>query len=189
MQAASGGAPHEESAANSDARALYQALNALRPDGARVYDVKGLNLIRDVVHLTLDEGKLAFYEPLDGRITGAVFLGRGHVIATPHDPGERRSLAQYVGVPILDQTFTRAYLRFDDDTATELQTILENDGAAVASNSDFAANWSSIVTSLNPWHSLRLLMDWLSTNPRPYFYVALAGDSRGAFDVLVDSRR
>jgi Peptidase family M1 domain len=189
MQTAGAAVPSEKSAANTDARALYQALNALRPDGAKVYDVKGLNLIRDVVHLTLDEGKLAFYQPLDGRITGAVFLGRGHVIATPHDPGERRSLAQYVGVPILDQTFTRAYLRFDDETATELQTILQNDGAAVASNPDFSAGWAAIVTSLNPWHSLRLLVDWLSANPQPYFYAALAGDSRGAFDVLVDNRR
>jgi len=189
MQAANVTSGEEKTAAAREPRALYQALNALRPDGAKVYDVKGVNLIRDVVHLTLDEGKLAFYQPLDGRITGAVFLGRGHVIATPHDPGERRSLAQYVGVPILDQTFTRAYLRFDDNTAAELQTILESDGTTTASSPEFAANWASIVTNLNPWHSLRLLMDWLSTNPQPYFYAALAGDSRGAFDVLVDNRR
>ena len=189
MQAANVTSGSEKTSAAREPRALYQALNALQPDGTKVYDVKGLNLIRDVVHLTLDEGKLAFYQPLDGRITGAVFLGRGHVIATPHDPGERRSLAQYVGVPILDQTFTRAYLRFDDDTAAELQTILQNDGTTAASSPEFAANWASIITSLNPWHSLRLLMDLLSTNPQPYFYAALAGDSRGAFDVLVDNRR
>lgn len=189
FQLANSSANTPKSVASTDPRALYQALNALHPDASKVYDVKGINLIRDVVHLTFDEGKLAFYQPLDGKITGAVFLGRGHVIATPHDPGERRSLAQYVGVPILDQAFTRAYIRFDDDTSAELQLLLEKDGASAASSPEFADNWNSFVASVNPWHSLRLLVDWLSTNPSPYFYAALAGGPKGAFDVLVDSRR
>ena len=81
----------------TDPRALYDALNALRPDGARVYNVKDLTLRRDVVSFTFTRGKIAFLEPLGGRVTGAVFSGRGHVIATPHERGERRSLAQFIG--------------------------------------------------------------------------------------------
>jgi Peptidase family M1 domain len=175
--------------APTEPKALYQALNALQPDPSKVYDVKEINLVRDVVHLTLQDGKLAFFLPLDGKITGAVFYGQGHVIATPRDPGERRSLAQYLGVPILDMPFTRAYLRFDDDTAAELQSGLSRNGAEAANNPEFADGWTSIVASLNPWHSLRLLVDWLSTKTQPYFYAALAGDTKGAFDVLVDTRR
>ena len=81
-----------------DPRALYQALNELRPDGDHVYAVGELNLRRDVVSLKLSDGKLAFLQPLGGRVTGAVFTGAGHVLATPRDRGERRSLAQFLGV-------------------------------------------------------------------------------------------
>lgn len=189
VQAQSSAPQTQSRTAPSDPKALYEALNALQPDASKVYDVKEINLVRDVVHLTLQDGKLAFFQPLDGKITGAVFYGQGHVIATPRDPGERRSLAQYLGVPILDMPFTRAYFRFDDDTAAELQTILAGNGVAAANNPEFADGWTSIVATLNPWHSLRLLTDWLSANPQPYFYAALAGEAKGAFDVLVDSRR
>jgi hypothetical protein len=194
-----GGSPRQQAkitAGNSDntppptePRALYQAINALRPDSEHVYEVKSLFLRRDVVNLTLGEGKLAFFRSLDGRVTGAVFRGRGHLIATPRDAGERRSIARFLGVPILDQTFSRAYLRFDDDTATELQRQLENAGAESASDPEFADSWGPVCATLNPWHSLRLLVDWLSTDPLPYFYVGLTSDSAGALDVLVDQRR
>lgn len=179
----------KEPAAPTEPRALYQALNALRPDPSHVYEVKGLNLRRDAVSLTLTEGKLAFLSPLGGRITGAVFIGRGHVIATPRDSGERRSLARFLGVPILDQTFSRAYMRFDDDTAGELGRLLQESDTPSANDPEFTDSWGSLTAGLNPWHSLRLLVDWLSTDPMPYFYAALAGDSAGPFDVLVDRRR
>lgn len=177
------------SSAPSDPRALYQALNETRLDTAHVFSVRDLNLRRDVVSLTLTDGKLAFLEPLGGRITGAVFTGRGHIIATPRDRGERLSLAQFLGVPILDRTFSRVYLRFTDDTAAEIEREIASAGGTASDDPDFAASWEPVIANLNPWHSLRILVDWLSTDPMPYFYAGLASDSIGAFDVLVDNRR
>src|SRR5579864_4177581 len=60
----------------SDPRALYRTLNALRPNGEHVYTVHELNLRRDVVNVRLIEGRLAFFQPIDGRVTGGVFSGR-----------------------------------------------------------------------------------------------------------------
>lgn len=170
-------------------RALYQALNTLRPDPARVYAVKLLSLRRDVINLTFDEGKLALFQPLGGHITGAVFAGRGHVIATPHDAGERRSLAQFVGVPILDQTFSRAYLRFDDTTAEEIEKDLQTAGDAPVNDADFTQSWNSLFVNVNPWHSLRIMQDWLAAAPVPYFQVSILSDTLGTIDMLVDGRR
>jgi len=172
-----------------DPRALYQRLNELRPDGAHVYDVHELNLRRDVISFTLTEGKLAFLPSIDGHVTGAVFTGRGHVLATPRDPGERRSLAQFVGVPILDQTFTRVYLRFTDDTAAEVQEQLKSAGSEGVEDLHFAESWNSAVATLAPSQSLRIMVDMLSTDPLPFFYAMLVSNSVGAFDVMVDSRR
>ena len=173
----------------TDPHALYDALNALRPDGARVYTVKDLTLRRDVVSFTFTEGKLAFLEPLGGRITGAVFSGRGHVIATPHERGERRSLAQFISVPILDQAFSDAYIRFDDDTAAELQRQLAADSVEPSDDPAFTAHWIPVTAGLAPTHSLRTMVDWLAAEPVPCFYVLLQTNTAGPVEVSVDNRR
>jgi hypothetical protein len=173
----------------TDPRALYEALNALRPDGARVYTVKDLTLRRDVMSFTFTEGKLAFLEPLGGRITGAVFSGRGHVIATPHERGERRSLAQFIGVPLLDQAFSDAYIRFDDDTAAELQRQLAADSVEPSNDPAFTAHWIPVTAGLAPTHSLRTMVDWLAAEPVPCFYVLLQTNTVGPVEVSVDNRR
>jgi Peptidase family M1 domain len=176
-------------AASSEPRALYQALDALRADPGRVYTVRSLSLRRDVINLTFDEGKLAFLEPLDGRITGIVFMGRGHAIAIPHDRGERRSLAQFLGVPIMDQTFSSAYLRFDDGADEEISSQLAKANDTPARDAEFAAEWDGVLARTNSWHSLRILEDWLSIAPMPYFYAGIESDEHGLIDLVLDSRR
>jgi hypothetical protein len=175
--------------AGADPRTLYQALNQLRPDTTHVYAVKELNLRRDIINLRFTDGKLAFLQALDGRVTGAVFTGQGHIFATPHDRGERQSLARFLGVPLLDQTFTRAYLRFTDDTAAEIGQQLKTSESIAASDREFAASWEPIVANLNPWHSIRIMFDLLSTGPLPYFYAGIGSENVGPFDALVDNRR
>ena len=62
----------------------YDALNALRVDPAATYQISIANRIelrRADVQLFFEEGRFAFFGALDGRITGAVFSGRGHVLA------------------------------------------------------------------------------------------------------------
>lgn len=178
--------PH---AAPGDARELYEALNRLRPDATRVYEVHEINLRRDAISLSLNDGKLAFLQPLGGRITGAVFTGIGHIIATPSDAGERRSLVQFVGVPILDQPFGTVYLRFTDDTAEGIAQQLQAAGSTPSNDPQFAEAWAKAVSRLNPSHSLRILEDWLSANPLPYFSAAIGGGPLGPFDAMVDGRR
>jgi Peptidase family M1 domain len=174
--------------ASSDPRALYQALNGLRPDGEHVYTIHELNLRRDVVNVRLIDGKLAFFQAIDGHVTGAVFAGRGHVFATPREREERYSIAQFLGVPMVNQDFTRAYFRFTDDTASEIRQQLGAD-ASEAADTKFTEGWAGLVSSLNPWHSLRVMLDLLSADPLPYFYIGVENDNIGAFDVLVDARR
>ncbi|HYL68323.1 MAG TPA: M1 family aminopeptidase [Candidatus Limnocylindria bacterium] len=175
--------------AGADPRALYQALNQLRPDTRHVYAVKELNLRRDVINLRFTEGKLAFLQALDGRVTGAVFTGRGHIFATPHDRDERQSLARFVGVPLLDQIFARAYFRFTDDTAAELGQQLKTSESIAVNDPDFATSWEPIVSNLNTWHSIRIMFDLLSASPQPYFYAGIGSENVGPFDALVDNRR
>ncbi len=170
-------------------RETYHALNALRVDPARAYYVKELTLRRDAVRLAFLEGKLAFLQAYDGRVLGAVFTGRGHVLAAPRDPVEKRSIARFLSTPLVDQAFTRAYLRFTDNAAEELLQQLRAKKSAPLPELAFAADWDGVVANLNPWHSLRVLAELLSAEPRHYFYAGLLGDPLGPFDVMVDDRR
>jgi hypothetical protein len=170
-------------------RQLYQQLNTLRVDAQRMYRVRDLSLRRDVVRFSFEEGKLALLTEHNGKITGAVFTGRGRVLAMPRDPGEKASLARFLGEPLLDQAFARAYLRFTDDTGRELLQQMTEFGAEKLDEPTFVTDWNLIVIDLNPWHSLRILTDLISKETIPYFYAGLMGERTGAFDVLIDDRR
>lgn len=168
---------------------LFRALNRLRTNTKEVYYIRNLRLRHDAVRFNFEEGKLAFLAAYDGKLTGAVFTGRGRALALPRDPVEKQQLARFLGAPLLDQPFTSAYLRFTDSTAEELLAQLKESGAEASDEPSFAEEWDETISNLNPWHSLRILTDWLAAVPRPYFYAGLLGETTGAFDVLVDERR
>ncbi|MGH9594091.1 MAG: hypothetical protein ACRD5L_13450, partial [Bryobacteraceae bacterium] len=171
------------------AHAVVNALTALRVDPHSVFPVRNVDIRRDAIHLTLVEGQLAFLEPYQGKITGAVFTGRGHILALPRDITEKASLGRFLGAPILDQNFARAYFRFDDNSAAELLSDLQKAGDKPIEDSTMAEDWNPVLVTVNPWHSLRLLEDLLSEKPKPYFYAGLVGYVSGAFDAMVDDRR
>jgi hypothetical protein len=183
------GAPAGAQTSPGSPREIYDALNRVRVDAQAVYPVKQLELRRGDVRLAFDEGTLAFLTPCNGRITGAVFFGRGHALAAPRDPVEKQQLARFLGAPVLDEEFRTAYLRFTDDTAGELQQQLREAHAAPAENREYAANWNTITGPLNPPHALRILADWIAEEPQPYFYAALEGLRTGTFEVVLDARR
>jgi hypothetical protein len=175
--------------AKESPREIYKALNALRVDTTQIYAVSEIRLRRDAVSLIFSEGILGFLQAYDGRVTGAVFSGRGHVSANLRDAAERQSLVHFLGVPLLDQGFSRAYLRFDDGSAEEILEQLRHSGANPMSADDFASTWDKSLANLNPEQSTRLLVDWVAEKPVPYFYAELVDERLGAFDVLIDARR
>ncbi|MBI3405959.1 MAG: hypothetical protein HY046_10935 [Acidobacteria bacterium] len=170
-------------------REIYQALNSVHVENSQTYYVRDLSLRRSAVRMAFSEGKLAFLSATDGKVTGIVFTGSGRAIAAPRDPVEKSSLARFLGEAVLDQPFSRAYIRFTDDSADELRKQIVTAGLAPTPDPAFGEEWNSVVSNLNPGHSLRILADWLSANPQPYFYAGLQGDNTGPFDVLVDQRR
>src|SRR5215831_10779325 len=170
----------------------YNTLNALRPDQAAVYSITPENRIelrRCDLKLSFDEGRLAFFAPFEGRVTGLVFAGRGHALAMPRDPVEKQQMGRFLGAPVLDQGFTTAYLRFTDDTPAELLAQFKPANLTAATDAAFASGWDALALSYNRSHSLRMLLDRLAADPKPYFYAALGGSSVGPFDFLFDLDR
>lgn len=173
-------------------RDLYEVLNALRPDPLATYELASgdrIELRRADAQFYFEQGKLTFLAPLDGRITGAVFSGRGHVLAAPRDPVEKQQMAHFLGTPVLDQDFTNACLRFTDDTAGELQRQFQAAGIAPRQDIEFASQWNPVMAAVNPAQSLRILFATLTSRPAPYFNAAVDGVVTGPFDVLIDYQR
>jgi hypothetical protein len=171
---------------------LYDALNALRLDPAAVYQINvghHIELRRGDAKISLDEGALTFFFPLDGQITGAVFAGRGHILALPRETIEKQQLARFLGAPLLDQDFASAYIRFTDQTSSDLLRQLQAAGIEPQTDAATPARWEPVLSRLNPVHSLRIYFETLTATPRPYFYASLDGIASGPFDVLLDSMR
>src|SRR6266852_4423831 len=178
--------------AEKTAREIYDQLNALRVDPATLYDIEPANRIelrRGDVQFSFEQGKLAFLQLFEGRATGAVFFGRGHILAVPRDPVEKQQMAHFLGAPILDQDFTSACLRFTDGTAAELLRQLRAVQVSPQRDSAFAARWDALLATLNTGQSLRVLFDSLSQTPKPYFFGAIDGVTTGPFDLILDPLR
>jgi hypothetical protein len=179
-------------ATNPSPRELLAALNALRLDPHQVYTVSAADRVElrqsDVV-LTFEEGKLAFYEPFEGRVTGVVFSGLGHALALPRDPVEKQQMARFLGAPVLDQQFVSAYMRFTDDTAQELLGQLARAGREPTADPSFTDLWVPQITRLNPMHSPRIVVERFSSSPRHFFHAGVDGAVTGQFDILIDQMR
>ncbi|HXM94908.1 MAG TPA: M1 family aminopeptidase [Candidatus Dormibacteraeota bacterium] len=179
-------------AAERSAHEMYEALNALRLDSAAIYHVAADNRVelrRGDAKLSFEEGQLVFLSPLDGRITGAVFSGRGHILALPRDSDEKQQMGRFLGSPVLDQDFISAYLRFTDDSAQELFSQIRAAGLVPRAEGAALTLWEPLLAQLNSSHSLRIVADALSPNPRSYFYARINGVKTGPFDVILDFRR
>jgi hypothetical protein len=185
-------APRALPAAEKSPHELYDAINTLRVDSGAVYTIVPSNRIelrRGDAVISFEEGTLAFFFPLNDVVTGAVFTGRGHVLAVPRDPAEKQQMGRFLGAPVLDEAFFNAYMRFTDETAEELQRQFRSANIVPEPSAPIASQWDSNLAQLNPFHTLRILLSLLSPDPSPYFYASLDGASTGPFDVFLDAGR
>ena len=173
-------------------RELLAALNSLQLDWQHVYTVTSKDRVvlrkGDAV-VSLQDGKIAFFEPFDGRVTGFAFTGIGHVLCLPRDPVEKQQLARFLGAPVLDQQFLSAYVRFTDDTGRELLEELQRAGLTSAADDHFRAMWQASLERLNVSHSMRVLVEKLSPSVPHFFHAGVDGSVTGPFDILFDPTR
>src|SRR5208337_343382 len=167
----------------------------------KVYRIRDVTLDRAAVHLTLDDGTIAFTEDVAGHVSGAFFEGEGEVLLSPPDRTERASMALFTGGAILEESFTTVYLRFNDNTYAELQPYLRPvDGAA-----DFVLRWNENARTFAEADALRLLLTYShdlpvtgpveKTSPSPSsedshdqtLHARVQGRKLGLFDVAFDS--
>jgi hypothetical protein len=180
------------------AQTLYSQLRTVGLNKARVYRVRDASFNRGAVHITMDDGLIAFTEDVAGHVTGGFFEGEGEVLLAPPDQAERASMSLFTGAAILEERFVTAYFRFNDDTYTELMTSLRDTSDA----DPFIARWNVTAQNLAPADALRLLLTFSRSLPEPgharsdpstatpedhYLHARLQGEKLGVFDVVYDS--
>ncbi len=99
--------------------AVYKALRGLAV-GSEAYQVSDFALEKDAARFTLT-GTLHMLPAVQGKITGAVFIGQGRMAYMPPIAAERAMLVNLTRDLEFNETFDRAVFRFTDDTAETIK--------------------------------------------------------------------
>ncbi len=184
------------------AESLYLQLGSVGLDPDRVFKVRDASLDRASIHISLDDGSIAFTKDVLGRITGAFFEGDGELLLAPPNDVERKAMSLFTGMAILEERFSSAYFRFNDNTAADLQPGLRAPDDAEG----FIARWDHTARTLADADAMRLLASFSAmlpiaaeTTPESspathapdpddhMFHARLQGSKLGVFDVFFDS--
>ncbi len=192
-------AQQAEGHAPGPAESLYLQLSNVGLDPTRVFRVREGSIDRPSVHISFDDGTIAFTRDVLGQITGAFFEGDGEVLLIPPNRVERDSMSLFTGMAILEERFSSAYIRFNDGTADELRPSLREPDDAAA----FISQWNDTARALARVDAMRLLASFCdmlpvapgsaakpAASPRDddrLLHAHLQGDTLGVFDVFFDS--
>jgi hypothetical protein len=175
----------------ADVESTIAQLSKIRLDRAQVYSVRDITLDRDVFSITLNRGTIAFTEAVDGRVTGAVFLGSGDILAIPPDPIEKRQLFGFTGSALLSEHFETAVFRFTDGSHDDILKELRKHAAEVPEPADVEQilRWEAEIQRRATFLNDRILTDMFASRVRPFFLAQIEGSRVGWFDAVYDDRR
>ncbi|HKZ80310.1 MAG TPA: carboxypeptidase-like regulatory domain-containing protein [Pyrinomonadaceae bacterium] len=170
--------------ANSDP--IYQLLRrqgkAPQDFGGAYAAVSELKLQKEGALFVLHSGEIYFLNAVEGRVTGAVFIGDGEVSLVPPTEVEKASLKIFTDEPSLNEKFTSLVLRFTDKTFEEVAsspaTKMGTGGPQSARARDlYGDNQQLLRKRLRDNRELRTLAD-IYAPARP-----------GFFNAFIDGRR
>jgi hypothetical protein len=169
---------------------ILTQLSKIRLDKSHIHYIRDITIRRDVLTIALNRGAIAFLEPINGKVTGAVFIGNGEIVAIPPDPIEKEQVYKFTGTPILNEIFETAILRFTDDTYEEIKKEIADHATEDVTANDAAQfdPWDMALAARATALNLRLLADFLEPGGKTFFLGELNGNKRGWFDVVYDLR-
>jgi len=150
----------------------YKALRNLTLSGDAV-TVNNLELKRDAGTFHLRSGVVCFVTPVEGKVTGAVFVGDGNFILEP-PTSERSMLKLLTKEDEFSENFSQMTLRFTDSTYEEIK----KGGTAGASGCDAGPLKDSQHTTRHKLKTnldSRILEDVLSPEPGGLFIAFIHG--------------
>jgi hypothetical protein len=156
-----------------NADGYYQQLRNITL-GSEAVTVNNVTLKRDAATFQLNSGTVCFLSPVQGKVTGAVFVGEGRLLLTPPQPSEEHSLALLSKEKEFSENFNHLVLRFTDGTYDEVKKA----GTTVSPSCDPGLLRDSQHASRKQLHynlDARVLQDVLSPQPGGLFVAFVHG--------------
>ena len=164
-----------QAAPASNTHPLYVELRSLTV-GAEGLQVNELVLNKDAATFTLT-GTVHLLPAVKGRVTGAVFTGRGSMKYVPPIAVERGMLLNLTRGEEFNETFERAVFRFTDDTADTIKAAAKGPASGSAAQAQDALKDTNQALRLQLKDNLhaRILHDVLSPGPGGLFHAYISG--------------
>ena len=154
-----------------DGRPFYDALKKFELRGKAT--VSNLMLKRDRGEMVFT-GDFYFAAPINGRVTGAIFIGNGMFTAAPPAelPFEQENMMRFLNDEVADSDFKTAVLRFSDDTFDVIGKSMNAAAAVPGEAASLAAGFEEqLMEETGANISSRLLVS-LANNESPGFFLA-----------------
>jgi peptidase M1-like protein len=165
---------------------LYDQIKAFSLNGGSVA-VKELVLTRDRAQMSFN-GSLYFNQPIDGHVTGAVFIGEGKFsAAVPPNEFEKDNLKRLLGTDSVESDFKIAVLRFSDDTFERLGQTISKESPADPQAQKLANEVDArILKQTGANLAARIALSILNQEKPGFFFATFDGGKRGKFSFLLD---
>jgi hypothetical protein len=169
--------------ANSDP--VYQQLRNIGL-GSESVSVSNFELKRDAATLHLHSGTVCFVTPVQGKVTGAVFVGDGTMVLDPPIAIERASLKLLTRSDEFVERYEHLVLRFTDSTYDEIKK-----GGTPASGGCDGSLLNDSLHAMRHDHMLkynldaRILQDVLSAEPGELFVAFVHGKQYNGKEIYV----
>ena len=154
---------------------VYQELRTVAV-GTEAYQVTDFVLAKDTATFTLT-GALHLLAPVQGKVTGAVFIGKGSMAYAPPIAAERSMLRNLTRGEEFNETFEKVVFRFTDDTADKIKaaaTGKANGGTSQAQDALKDVNDALRLKLRDNLHA-RILHDVLSPSPGGLIHAYVSG--------------
>ncbi len=182
-----------QSASAGPTNPAYDQIRSFKLSGGLIA-VSGFTLKRDRLEMTLT-GTVLLGEPVDGHVTGAVFIGQGtfHAVVPASPAFEKDNVRRLLNADAVDSDFKTAVLRMTDDTASLIRAAEKPQQTSVAGGS-LLADAQQLATQFEPRlvHdtglnlSARLALSLLNHESPGVFFAEFDGGQRGRFDSVID---
>jgi len=155
---------------------IYLKLRNIKLGTEKVH-VNNFTMKREAGTFTFKSGAFQFVEPVNGKITGAVFTGEGSFALTPPIELERRNLAILTKGQPFEEQFSSAVLRFTDGSEEEIRKggTTDNSPAGGDATGQFEDIQHQLKKNLRHNLAARLLQDVMSQHPGGKFIAFIKG--------------
>ena len=178
--------------ANSDP--LYQEIRKsfeTRKFSDNCYVVNNMTLQKDQGTFLFKSGEIYFLEPVQGRTTGAVFLGDGELSLIPPVELEKKHIAIFTEAPELKETFSETVFYFTDKTLEAIKNSPNAKSTQGCANAAKAASsmkekGAILKKRFNFNMSSRILADYMTPKRRGFFTSFIEGKKHGNMVFQID---